>query len=120
MWLAQVSRYQIVTSLPCGNTLLCDKVTISPQDTRSGGPYRKEGAVVTELRLRAEALAKIRKWVGLSTDAALAERMGTDAGNLSRVLRGKQQPGPKFIAALCTALDAELGDLFEVVEKDAA
>ena len=34
----------------------------------------------------------------------------------SRVLRGKQQPGPKFIASLCQALDAELSDLFEVVD----
>lgn len=77
--------------------------------------------MVTALRLRTEQLAKIRNWVGLKTDAALAERMGIDAGNLSRVLRGKQQPGPKFIAALCTALDAELGDLFEVVAgEDAA
>lgn len=72
------------------------------------------------LRLRTEQLDKIRKWVGLKTDAALAERMGIDAGNLSRVLRGTQQPGPKFIAALCSALDAELGDLFEVVDEQAA
>jgi transcriptional regulator with XRE-family HTH domain len=68
------------------------------------------------LRLKTEQLAKIRKWVGLTTDSSLAERMGIDAGNLSRVLRGIQQPGPKFIAALCSSLDAELGDLFEVVE----
>jgi len=67
------------------------------------------------LRLKTEQLAKIRKWVGLTTDAALAARMGIDAGNLSRVLRGIQQPGPKFIAALCVALDADLADLFEVV-----
>lgn len=67
------------------------------------------------LRLKTEQLAKIRGWVGLKTDAALAARMGIDAGNLSRVLRGVQQPGPKFIAALCVALDAELTDLFEVI-----
>lgn len=71
------------------------------------------------LRLKTEALTKIRNWCGLKTDAALADRMGIDAGNLSRVLRGKQQPGPRFIAALCDALDAELDDLFEIV-KDAA
>lgn len=72
------------------------------------------------LRLKAEMIAKIRGWKGLKTDAALADAMGIDAGNLSRVLRGKQQPGPKFIASLCQALDAELDDLFEVVESDAA
>lgn len=68
------------------------------------------------LRLKTEQLAKIRSWTGLTTDTALAEAMGIDAGNLSRVLRGKQQPGPKFIAALVTALKADLEDLFEVVD----
>lgn len=68
------------------------------------------------LRLKLDQLTKIRDWVGLTTDAALARKMGIDAGNLSRVLAGKQQPGPKFIAALCSALRAELGDLFEVVD----
>lgn len=76
--------------------------------------------MVATLRLKAEMIAKIRGWKGLKTDSALAEVMGIDAGNLSRVLRGKQQPGPKFIASLCQALDAELDDLFEVVESDAA
>lgn len=68
------------------------------------------------LRLKVEQLDKIRRWVGLTTDTALAEAMGIDAGNLSRVLRGKQQPGPKFIAALVTALNADLEDLFEVID----
>lgn len=71
------------------------------------------------LRLKLDQLTKIRGWVGLTTDAALAREMGIDAGNLSRVLAGKQQPGPKFIAALCKALRAELGDLFEVIDTDA-
>lgn len=70
------------------------------------------------LRLKTEMLTKIRGWKGIKTDADLAERMGIDAGNLSRVLRGAQQPGPKFIAALCAALDAELADLFEVIELE--
>lgn len=70
------------------------------------------------LRLKTEMLTKIRSWKGIKTDADLAERMGIDAGNLSRVLRGAQQPGPKFIAALCAALDAELADLFEVIELE--
>lgn len=68
------------------------------------------------LRLKREMLVKIRNWKGLTTDASLALKMGIDAGNLSRVLKGSQQPGPKFIAALCIALDADLGDLFEVVD----
>lgn len=70
------------------------------------------------LRLKTRQLRKIRGWVGLGTDSALAARMGVDPGNLSRVLRGQQQPGPKFIASLCVALSAELADLFEVVDID--
>lgn len=76
--------------------------------------------MVATLRLRTDQLAKIRRWKGIATDAQLAAVMKIDAGNLSRVLKGNQQPGPKFIAALCHALDAELGDLFEVVGQDAA
>ena len=73
------------------------------------------------LRLRADQLAKLRKLAGLQTNASLAERMNYDAGNLSRVLAGKQAPGPKFIAALVAAFPGfDLDDLFEVTEKDAA
>ena len=76
--------------------------------------------MVATLHLRTDNLAKIRRWKGIATDAQLAEAMGIDAGNLSRVLRGAQQPGPKFIAALCFALDADLADLFEVRGEAAA
>lgn len=76
--------------------------------------------MVATLKLRSEMVAKIRGWKGLKTDTSLAAAMDIDPGNLSRVLRGKQQPGPKFIASLCSALEAELDDLFEVVEADAA
>lgn len=68
------------------------------------------------LRLKADVLATYRRLTGLKTDSALAARMGIDPGNLSRVLKGAQQPGPKFIAALCSAFDAQLGELFEVVD----
>jgi transcriptional regulator with XRE-family HTH domain len=66
------------------------------------------------LILKRDMIEKIRKWKGLTTDAALANAMQFDAGNLSRVLAGKQQPGPKFIAHLCAALDAEMDDLFRI------
>lgn len=68
------------------------------------------------LRLKLAQLTKIRGWCGLEKDSELAAAMQIDAGNLSRVLAGKQQPGPKFIAALCTALKADLDDLFEVID----
>ena len=72
------------------------------------------------LNLKRETLANYRRLAGLKTDAALAERMGIDAGNLSRVLKGTQQPGPKFIAALCGAFDARLEELFEVADTEGA
>lgn len=77
--------------------------------------------VAATLRLRSDQLAKLRKLAGLNTNSALAERMNFDAGNLSRVLAGKQQPGPKFIAALVAAFPGfDLDDLFEVTSEDAA
>jgi transcriptional regulator with XRE-family HTH domain len=72
------------------------------------------------LRLKAETLANYRRLAGLKTDAALALKMGIDPGNLSRVLKGNQQPGPKFIAALCFAFGAQLEELFEVVDVEEA
>lgn len=73
------------------------------------------------LRLRTDALAKYRRLTNLGTDAALAKHMGYDAGNLSRVLRGTQTPGAKFIASLVAAFPGlELDDLFEVVLEEAA
>lgn len=73
------------------------------------------------LRLRADQLAKLRTLAGITTDDALAKRMGVDPATVSRVLRGKQEPGPKFIAALVAAFPGfDLDDLFEVVPPEAA
>ena len=75
----------------------------------------------TSLCYDREALESRKEFKPKNSAMDLAEAMGIDAGNLSRDLRGKQQPGPKFIAALCAALEAELDDLFEVVhDEDAA
>lgn len=74
--------------------------------------------VIATMRLKTDMVKKIRGWKGLTTDASLAAAMGTDPGNLSRVLNGRQQPGARFIGSLCTALDAEMDDLFEVVGSE--
>lgn len=74
--------------------------------------------MVATLRLKTEVLDNYRRLARLKTDASLAEAMGIDAGNLSRVLKGTQQPGPKFIAALCSAFEARLEELFEVVVNE--
>lgn len=77
--------------------------------------------MIATLRLRSDALSKYRRIAGIETSDALAKRMGIDAGNLSRVLRGTQAPGPKFIASLVAAFPGlELDDLFEVVITEEA
>ena len=77
--------------------------------------------VAATLRLKADQLAKMRKLAGLETNSALAERMNFDAGNLSRVLAGKQSPGPRFIACLVAAFPGfDIDDLFEVVPGQVA
>ena len=68
------------------------------------------------LRLREDRVELLRQMRDLNTDYALAKAMGISQGNLSRTLRNKQQPGPKFIATLCTALGATQNDLFEIRE----
>lgn len=82
------------------------------------------GVLAATLILKLDQLQKYRKVARLDTQSALAEAMSFDAGNLSRVLAGKQVPGPRFIAALMSAFPAlTLDDLFEVVdsgEDDAA
>jgi hypothetical protein len=76
----------------------------------------ERGNVMATLRLRFDQLTKLRRLAGLESNTALAHRMNFDAGNLSRVLAGKQQPGPKFMAALVSAFPGfSLDDLFEVV-----
>ena len=69
------------------------------------------------LKIRWDLVAALREVKGLDTDLKLARAMGINPGNLSRVIAGKQQPGPKFMASLCRALDASLNVLFEIVDE---
>lgn len=76
--------------------------------------------MVATLRLRTTQLAKYRQLAGCTTDDALAKRMHVDPATVSRVLRGLQAPGPKFIASLVAAFPGlDLDDLFEVVPEAA-
>lgn len=73
------------------------------------------------LRLRGDQLAKLRTLAGITTDDALAKRMRMDPATVSRVLRGKQTPGPRFIAALVGCFPGwDLDDLFEVIPGEEA
>jgi transcriptional regulator with XRE-family HTH domain len=77
--------------------------------------------MMATIQLRKPALAKYRKMLNLTTDEALAFRMQVNPATVSRVLRDKTAPGPRFIAGLLTTF-AEYGvdfnDLFEVVSDE--
>lgn len=71
------------------------------------------------LILKAEGLAKIRRWSGIATDSELAARIGVDPATVHRVLTGKSAPGPKFIAGLLAEFGTDaFQDLFEVAPDD--
>ena len=73
------------------------------------------------LLLRRDTIQALREIKGLEADKDLARAMGVNQSSVSRVLRGVSQPGPVFIAALCTALQTPIQHLFAVDEgKDAA
>lgn len=74
--------------------------------------------MTTTLRLNFAQLQKLRKLARIDTNAALARQMNVDEATVSRVIQGKQAPGPKFMASLVTCFPGfGLDDLFEVVEK---
>lgn len=68
------------------------------------------------IQMRKDRVHVLREMRGMESDRDLAAAMHIDRGNVSRVFRGKQQPGPRFIAGLCTALEASMNDLFVIVE----
>lgn len=72
------------------------------------------------LIVRMDVLNALRETNDLESDGALASAMGVDQSTVSRVLRGKAQPGPKFIAGLCVALKTPMNHLFAVDEGKAA
>ena len=81
------------------------------------------GFLMTEtqatLRVRWHIVSALRETRGLEDDGALARAMGVNPSSVSRVTNGKQQPGPRFIAGLCAALNAKMTDLFEVIAPEA-
>jgi hypothetical protein len=67
------------------------------------------------LNLKADALTEHRVRAGLTTDRALARAAGLDPANVHRVLKGRQDLGPRFIAGLVSAFPGlTLDDLFAV------
>lgn len=68
------------------------------------------------LAVRMDIVKALREVKGLEADRDLAAAMGVNQSSVSRVLRGVSQPGPRFIASLCTALEAPMNHLFVVNE----
>jgi len=73
------------------------------------------------IRLRDGTKERLKKAFGVDSDVAVAERIGIDQSQYSRVTRGHSSPGPYFQARLLLAADVNgLGfyDLFEIVGTD--
>ena len=68
------------------------------------------------IRLREDVVAALRETRGLESDADLAAAMRMSQSSISRVMAGKSQPGPRFIAALCMALETPMGPIFAIDE----
>ena len=68
------------------------------------------------IRLREDVVAALRETRGLESDADLAAAMRMNQSSISRVMAGKSQPGPRFIAALCMALETPMTPIFAIDE----
>lgn len=68
------------------------------------------------IRIRMDIVRALRETKNLESDKDLAAAMRVNQSSVSRVLRGISQPGPRFIAGLCTALEAPMHHLFAIDE----
>ncbi|MFD9949990.1 helix-turn-helix domain-containing protein [Nonomuraea sp. NPDC059023] len=69
------------------------------------------------VRLRPDVGKRLKAEFGVTSDLALARRLGIDQSHYSRVQSGDSDPGPKFQAKLLVAvreIDLDWYDLFEV------
>lgn len=77
-------------------------------------PREREPSVAS-LRVNPQAVAKLQDEE--DTGRQLAIRLGVDPSTANRVLRGRQQPGERFIAGLIRAFGVgRLLELFEIVD----
>ena len=68
----------------------------------------------TDLIVRWDCVDAMRQVRELTDDKAFITAMGISQASYSRVINGKQQPGTRFIAALCKALDVKPNAICEV------
>lgn len=68
------------------------------------------------LAIRREALTRIRKLNGITSESELARLMGIDVGQMSRVVLSKSDPGTRFIAQILGVLGVEFfSQIFAVI-----
>lgn len=77
-----------------------------------------QGNMSPRLTLRTREFQRMMRARGRTTATAQAEALGVQISTVTRVCAGKVQPSSDFVARACIALDAALGDLFEVVPGD--
>ena len=68
------------------------------------------------ITLRADRFDSILSERGASTNVAAAEILGIDNGTISRVRRGKSEPGPRFIAQTLLNLAVTFDEVFAIEE----
>lgn len=68
-----------------------------------------------KLAMKDGALDECLTELGISRDE-LARRMGVSSATPYRVQKGRNEPGPKFIAALMDVTEKPFDALFEIVE----
>jgi hypothetical protein len=75
--------------------------------------------VLATIGLNKPGLAKIKRLAGIKHDVDLAARIKVDPGTVSRVVTGRNAPGPRFIGGCIEAFGADcFTDLFVVVPDD--
>jgi transcriptional regulator with XRE-family HTH domain len=73
------------------------------------------------IRLRERHFRDLAKRAGLTTDSAIATRLGLQQSTVMRMLNGDIRPGEKTIAAMLAAFPGtKFEDLFEVTEEKVA
>lgn len=72
---------------------------------------------MARLRIDADELRRAREASGITSDRELAHRLHLDPATVSRVLSGRAEPGPKFIAAALEKLPTNFESLF-VIDTD--
>ncbi|MET8475377.1 helix-turn-helix transcriptional regulator [Streptomyces sp. NPDC006422] len=71
-------------------------------------------------RLRVDALRKAARELGDDSGYAIAKRTGISEPTISKLLRGKVQPGVKTLLILTRSYGGSIEDLIELLEEPAA